>query len=420
VTRASVDLAAQPVRAHLDEFVRTVTGLPASSPEPVPQLPHELARLLLRAEEYEVAHRDQWGNWEYAFGDNFRRGRLWEPEVDVWIAKRRRELGSRTALQPLWPNGGDFSICLTHDVDLVSEAVTPLQALRSARTAWPETGASRVERVEGVARAGVRTARALGGRLAFAPRADSLERCIAIEREYEVTASYFFTVFPGAGASRFDCVYAPEDACRFRGRRQTIAEVLQTISAEGFDVGLHGSYHSSSDDGLLAREKRALESATGLALTTTRQHFLRWDIRRTPRLQVSAGFSADATLGFNRNLGFRSGTAFPSRHFDLDRSQRLDLLLVPLSIHDTPLIRSDGLELDLTLACSAVRAVVDAVAATGGVVTFLFHPNNLALPGIEELFRWTISYGLERRAWFASLREVNQWWREREVRLLAR
>jgi peptidoglycan/xylan/chitin deacetylase (PgdA/CDA1 family) len=420
VTTSSINFDTEQLRAHLDEFVRNATGLPASSREPVPQLPHDLARLLLRAEEYEVSHRDQWGNWEFSFGDNFRRGRLWEPEVDVWIAERRRDLCRRTALEPLWPNGSDFAICLTHDVDLVSESVTPAQALRSTRAAWPGPGASGRERLEGLARGGVRASRAIAGRLSRAPRTDSLELCLGIEREHAVTASYFFTVFPGAGASRFDCVYSPVDACRFRGERQTIADLLRTISGEGFDVGLHGSYHASAEEGLLVEEKNMLESTTGLELTTTRQHFLRWDVRRTARLQAAAGFSADATLGFNRNLGFRSGTALPSRHFDLDRNERCDLLLVPLSVHDTPLLRPDGLELDPMLARAAVSAVVDRIAETGGVATFLFHPNNLARRESEELFRWTINYGLERKAWFASLRDVDRWWREREMRLLTK
>lgn len=407
-----------PVRAHLDEFVRSGIGLPRSSPEQVPQLPRELIRLLMRVEEYELSHRDQWNNWEYGFSDNFRRGRLWEPEVDTWLAERRVEIAKRVELEPLWPNGHRFAMCLTHDVDLISDSLTVAQAARSVRTAWPGPGSTVRDRLEGVARGGFRAARATG-RLASAPLASELERCVAIEQESGVTASYFFTVFPGPGASRLDCIYAPTDTCSFRHHRQSVAELMCTLAAEGFDVGLHGSYRAPVTDALLVREKQTLEQATGLLLTTIRQHFLRWDVRRTPRLQAAAGFAADATLGFNRNLGFRAGTALPFRHFDLDRGERIDLLLVPLAVHDTPLFRPDGLELDLDLACDAVRRIVDAIVATGGVATFLFHPNNLARPDFDELLRWTIGYGLDRGAWFASLRDIDRWWREREARLLA-
>ena len=53
----------------------------------------------------------------------------------------------------------------------------------------------------------------------------------------------------------------------------------------------------------------------------------------------------------------------------------------------------------------------------GGVATILFHPNSLERPEFLELFRDSIDYGLERGAWFASLRDLDAWWREREARL---
>jgi hypothetical protein len=153
-------------------------------------------------------------------------------------------------------------------------------------------------------------------------------------------------------------------------------------------------------------------------VTTTRQHFLRWDVRLTPRIQLKAGLSADATMGFNRNLGFRAGTTLPFRHFDLEGDEPLDLLIVPLAIHDTPLFRPDGLELDLELAREAARTVIDAIAAVQGAATFLIHPNNLFRSDDEALFRWIISYARERGAWFASLRDVDRWSRERHARLM--
>jgi hypothetical protein len=405
------------VRAHLAEIARLGIGLPVASPERVPRIPDDLARLILRAEEYEHAHRDQWGNWEYGSSENFRRGRLWEPEVDVWLAARRAELSTRAELQPLWPDHHRFAVCLTHDVDLIADRVTPRQTARSVRTAWPRSGASGRSRVEAAARSGVRALRG-ARRVAAAPAASALERCARIEHENGVTASYFFTVFPGAGASRFDCVYMPDDACTFRGERMSVAELIRALASDGFDIGLHGSFRSATDDGRLVREKETLERATGLVLTTTRQHFLRWDVRLTPRIQLKAGLSADATMGFNRNLGFRAGTTLPFRHFDLEGDEPLDLLIVPLAIHDTPLFRPDGLELDLELAREAVRTVIDAIAAVQGTATFLIHPNNLLRSDDEALFRWIITYARDRGAWFASLRDVDRWCRERQARLM--
>src|SRR5581483_1647660 len=114
-----------------------------------------------------------------------------------------------------------------------------------------------------------------------APPADALERCVEIERRNEVTATYFFTAYPGRDGHRFDCTYDFEDRCTFAGSEGTVADVVRSIDREGFEIGLHGSYNSALADGRLAREKAAIEAATGLHVTSTRQHFLHWDIRTT-------------------------------------------------------------------------------------------------------------------------------------------
>jgi len=390
-------------KAHLDSTTRAWLGLPASSD--VPALPETLARRLLRLEELEQPHRDQWGNWEFGFCEAYRAGKLWEPEVDAWLVQQRREIGVGSP----WPGGRPFAICLSHDVDLIAEAVTPKQALRSMRLSLLD-GSGTVR----LARPVVRAARALRGGLSLAPDADALERCVALEREYGVTASYFFTVYPDGDGHRYDCTYDFGDPCRFGGSRITVADVARALAREGFDVGLHGSYLSALAPGRLRAEKDALETATGLSVSTTRQHFLHWDIDTTPRLQSEAGICADSTLGFNRNIGFRAGVSLPFRWFDTKRDVALDLVEAPMVVGDVALLRSDALELGPELAAETLADVLGRVADVGGVATLVFHPNGLASPDYLALFRQAIAFGVERGAWFASIRDLDSWFRSRE------
>ncbi len=403
--------------AHLERTVRSWLGVGTGTEVAVPRLPEDLSRRLLRDEEYEQPHRDRWGCWEYPFCESFAAGRLWEPDVDRWAADRRRELAAQIELEPLWPGGRAFAVCVTHDVDLISRVSTPRQALRSLRTSLAAEARTPRERAVRLARPGVRAARALANGIARVPAADTLERAVQLERDRGICASYFFTVYPGGDASRFDCVYDFADACKFEGERMRVRDVLRAVHHDGFDVGLHGSYNSALAPGRVAREKSALEAALGSEVTTTRQHFLHWDVRTTPRLQTEAGFRADSTLGFNRNLGFRAGTSLPHRVFDRERDTPLDLLELPLVIADAPLLREDGLELDVPHAKRALAQLVDVVAQLSGVATMVFHPNNLEDARHLELFEYALDYGLERGAWFASARQLDEWWREREQRL---
>jgi peptidoglycan/xylan/chitin deacetylase (PgdA/CDA1 family) len=406
---------------HLAETVRIWLGLPSDAAPP-PRLPERIARRLLREEEYEQTHRDQWGNWEFGFSESYREGVLLVPEADEWAAAERRRLAEVGApLVPLWPDGKGFAVCLTHDVDLLSESSTPAQAFRSMRFSLERPPASSLAaQALRLARPPVRLARSARAGIARFPETSlAFERCVAVEQEFGVTASYFFTVVPRR-ASRYDCTYDFADACVFRGKRCRIADVIRQVAEDGFDVGLHGSYHSALVPGLLAEQKAALEQAAGSEVTTTRQHFLHWEIRTTPRLQSDAGLRADTTLGFNRGVGFRAGTSLPFDHFDVVAEEALPLLQIPLVVQDGPLFGSFGLELDVAMAEALVQQAIDTVAAAGGVATFLFHPNNLARDEFLAVFRSTIEYASSRGAWFASLKDIERWWRDRAAELSAR
>lgn len=403
------------LRRHLRETVRVWLGLHAA--DGAPDLPDSLARLLLRTEEREEPHRDQWGCWEFAFSENFRRGALWRPEVDEWVAERRRELESQTTLEPLWPDGHGFAMCLTHDVDIVSRQQSPAQAARATMAAvrrQPGEPNSTPHRALRVARAAARSA--YFGIARTPATAETLQRCVEAEHAYGVTGSYFFTVYPSR-PTQYDCVYRMTDRCAFGGSSISVASVARQLCAEGFDVGLHGSYMSAFDSDVLAEEKAVLEEAIDRPVVTTRQHYLRYDVARTPVVQDRAGVLADATLGFNRNVGFRAGTSLPFHPYDVDADAALNLLEIPLVAMDVSLVRPNSLELDARLAKQVMRQLVDAVAAVGGVATFLFHPHMLLDRNVLHVYRSCIEYGLDRGAWIASLAEIDQWWRARERRL---
>jgi hypothetical protein len=409
------------VEAYLEDAVRLWLGLPRSAPVQPPKLPRSLARLVLRAEEHENSHRDQWGCWEFGFSENYRAGRLWAPEVDRWVAERRAELAGRIPLEPLWPAGHEFAVCLTHDVDRLSRQSTPRQLFRKLRASFADMdrhlrmNRTRVRSMRTLSELGTAVSRGVSR----VPRtSDSIERCIRLEQAKGVTGSYFFAVCPPARVSPYDCVYALEDPCWFEGKRVRTRDVIRLVVDAGFDVGLHGSYYSALDQSALFAEKAALEDVTGAAVTTTRQHWLHWDARATPAIHERAGLRADSSLGFNRNVGFRAGTSMPFFFFDSEAGRQLDLVEVPLVVHDVPLVEVNGLALDRALGQEVVRQLLDTVRSVNGVGTVLFHPDNLVNDDLHFLFKWTIDYGLENGAWMTSVKEIDEWWRERATRIL--
>jgi dihydroorotase-like cyclic amidohydrolase len=58
--------------------------------------------------------------------------------------------------------------------------------------------------------------------------------------------------------------------------------------------------------------------------------------------------------------------------------------------------------------------MLERTASVGGVATVVFHPNNLESPDYLALFEDVIAFGRERDAWFASVVQLNDWFRTRE------
>lgn len=406
------------VARHVAELVRGWVGAPATVS--VEELPDGLARLLLRVEESELGHRDQWGCWEYGFSENFRRGQLWVPEVDVWVAAERRRLEKEVTLEPLWPEGASFALCLTHDVDMVARRWTASQHARSLSVALRGSAGDAGEEV--ALRRVWAAARALGRvpyfGVARAPDAgDTLERSVDLEQSRGVRGSYLLTVYPARRKTIYDAVYAGADRCRFRGRTRTVREVARELRQEGFDVGLHAGYASATDLDDFRYEKAVVEDYIDGDVVSCRQHYLHWDVMVTPRIQSEAGIGVDTTVGFNRNIGFRAGTALPYKLFDLAADEPLDVLEVPLIIQESPLLSSNSLELDLPLAQETIEAFIDRIAETGGVVTLLFHPHSLLQPEYFHLYTRALDYARDRGAWVADLRAIRSWWEQRAARL---
>lgn len=90
---------------------------------------------------------------------------------------------------------------------------------------------------------------------------------------------------------------------------------LRRLKSAGFDIGLHGSYRSALDGGLLKKEKERLETALDINITKVRQHWLNYSERITPYLHEGL-FETDSTLGWNDRMGFRAGCASRYRPYD--------------------------------------------------------------------------------------------------------
>lgn len=374
---------------YLNDTIQQFLGKEANA-----TFPPELSSLLLREEEYQEIPKDQWENWEHSFANNFRRGKLFVPEIDLWL--------SQFSPSPRWPNGHRFAVCLTHDVDHISDQKTFPQRFREVKKAYALGNVKQMARTLG---------KLLLRRSTLHPDTKhTLQTSVEIEQKHGVSASYFFTVYPVSPISCYDCIYTFDDPCLFREKKTTVGKVIQLLESEGFDIGLHGSYHSATHPKLLKTQKMQLDALLKSPSISTRQHWLHWKFPDTLKLQEDAGIKVDSTLGYNRSVGFRCGTSLPFHLFDLSTKTRSNILEVPMILQDGALIGNNAHELSPKDAFILCKQLIDQIAATNGCATLLFHPDIFLKEGMAELYSDLIAYCKKSDGWFANMRQIHEWW----------
>jgi len=109
---------------------------------------------------------------------------------------------------------------------------------------------------------------------------------------------------------------------------------LKDLLNDGFFIGLHGSYDSAKSLPLLEQEKDQLEAILGTKISKTRQHWLHYSELTTPDIHDKL-FSLDSSLGWNDQLGFRSGIASIYRPYNFKNKKAYNYEVLPQVIMDS-------------------------------------------------------------------------------------
>ncbi|MCU0320597.1 MAG: polysaccharide deacetylase family protein, partial [Flavobacteriales bacterium] len=145
------------------------------------------------------------------------------------------------------------------------------------------------------------------------------------------------------------------------------------------ELGLHPSYHSSTEPTIAAEDRQRLMAVTGEAPRLNRQHFLRWRLPDTLRALLDAGFTEDHSLGFTDRLGFRAGTCTPFPYYDLERDEETALMLWPFACMDSALY--DRMGIDASTASDHIQPIIDEVSYVQGTFISTWHDRFLSDSG---------------------------------------
>ncbi len=170
-------------------------------------------------------------------------------------------------------------------------------------------------------------------------------------------------------------------------RNSAFQELIRFISSN-YTVGLHPSYRSNFDLGILQKEKERFERLTDQPLLLSRQHFLKLRFPETYHNLLALGVKQDYSMGYADDIGFRASIATPFRWFDLTKNQVTDLWILPFQVMDVTL--RDYLKLSPDEAIESVKILIKETQMVGGTFMTLWH--NSSFSNTEGWERWRDVY----------------------------
>ncbi len=227
------------------------------------------------------------------------------------------------------------------------------------------------------------------------------EEIMEIEEQHKVRSTFFF-LNETKKFNLFQPYELPKVFGYYRLNDKQVIGVIKKLEKNGWEIGLHASYHSFDNRKLLAQEKKILEDILGHEVEGVRQHYLNLKIPLTWQIQKELGFNYDMSYGSNSEVGFQDDLIFPFRPFN-------DAFIVyPLAIMDFVLFEKSRKPKDAWEKC---KKLVKFAKEKRTVLTVLWHShvfNESEFPGYSEVYYNLIDYCLQEGAWIATAGEVTK------------
>ena len=208
-------------------------------------------------------------------------------------------------------------VCLTHDIDRIVKSyqyvTKPLRALKSGNIRL--------------------FLKLIGSALTMRHPYWGFDEMMRIEEMYGVKSTCFFlneSIKPQLSKpSSWKLALG-----RYSIHDKRIVGIIRQLDAKGWEIGVHGSFRSNTDEELLLQEKKTLETIVGHEVLGIRQHYLNF-AENTFDIHCRCGFKYDSTWGLTKDIGFKEGRVKP--FFPVTSA---DYCEIPLTIMDTPFAKT--------------------------------------------------------------------------------
>jgi hypothetical protein len=217
--------------------------------------------------------------------------------------------------------------------------------------------------------------------------ANTFDWIMDTSERYGLTSEFFF--LSGRTHIQRDADYSLE--------HPAIRQLMRRIYARGHRIGLHLSYNTYNQPGLISKEAKHLryicrEEHIHQQELNSRMHYLRWGPTITARGLEFAGIAHDFSLGYADRPGFRAGTCHQFPFYDCIASRELSLIISPLLLMECSLFSNKYLAFeDHNKIIDLIIKLKNTCEKVNGNFVVLWHNTELSTPMKRHIYNQTLT-----------------------------
>jgi peptidoglycan/xylan/chitin deacetylase (PgdA/CDA1 family) len=301
----------------------------------------------------------------------------------------------KISYKSFWPEGKEFAVCLTHDVDVVNKNY--------------QYGTHFLKNlIKGRFGDAAYQMRSAFFRRKYPNPYLSFEKIMELEAGFGLFSTFFLLNGKGYRTERGITAFL-ERLRSYNLDDPRISEEIKRLNREGWEIGLHGRYSREKMRESLKEGQIVLENTVKSEIHGIRQHYLKFQLPELWQLMDNVGFKYDSSIGFRDKAGFRFGTCFPFYPFDLGLKKRYNVMEIPLIIMDSTVLSKRN-------CWEECKNLIDTVKKYKGVLTIDWHQrvfNEKEFPGWKKTYINIINYCLKENAYIGPTGSVFKWWENR-------
>ena len=321
----------------------------------------------------------------------YKYGRFKIPVVDIiinWFGKKIEEMltgiNQTIIKKGAFPHGEQFGLALTHDIDL-TRTINPLK--RSIFTFFHRLHFFNHQKFLKIQE----SEKNIWG----------LDDLLDLYKEWNWQATFNFIPRLTEGSNY-----------RYNIMSRKFRKLFRRLKSEGHEIGFHPSRDAFNHPGRYKREFKKLRWIVKDNIYGLRHHYLRCLFPQIWTVVQSLNLKYDCSLAYRRIAGFRAGTTRVFSCFD-----HLNQREIACSEFSTPFFEESlpdkGREFEKSF--DAISSIIRTISFNQGVLTVLWHPNNMYQQGqFRKLWEALISLLRNEETFLAPLRDHLKWQRQRQ------